>query len=42
MTDTMAVLSEGFTAHNIVLPDGSQTRPGTTVLAESELVKSAL
>lgn len=42
MIDPSAVLSEGFTAHNIVLPDGSQTRPGTTPLADSELAKSAV
>jgi SAM-dependent methyltransferase len=42
MIEKFAVLSDGFTAHNIVLPDGSQTRPGATPLADSELAKSAL
>ena len=42
MIDTSAVLSDGFTAHNIVLPDGSQTRLGATPLADSELAKSAV
>lgn len=42
MIDSISALSDGFTAHNIVLADGSQTRPGATVLAESELVKGAL
>jgi SAM-dependent methyltransferase len=42
MIENFAVLSDGFTAHNIVLPDGSQTRPGATPLADSELAKSAL
>ncbi len=42
MIDSIAVIPDGFTAHNIVLPDGSQTRPAATVLAESELARSAL
>ncbi len=42
MIDPSGVLSEGFTAHNIVFPDGSQTRPGTTPLADSELARSAV
>jgi SAM-dependent methyltransferase len=42
MIDPSAVLSEGFTAHNIVFPDGSQTRPGATPLADSELARSAV
>lgn len=42
MIDSIAVLSDGFTAHNIVLADGSQTRPEATVLAESALAKGVL
>lgn len=36
------LLATGFTAHNIILPDGSQTRPGEPPLAESESVRAAL
>jgi SAM-dependent methyltransferase len=42
MTDATAVLAPGFTAHNIVLPYGSQTRPGASVLAGSSLARGAL
>jgi SAM-dependent methyltransferase len=35
-------LADGFTAHNIVLPDGSQTLPGMPVLADLPLTQGAL
>ncbi len=42
MTDTLALLSDGFTAHNVVFPDGSQTRPGAGAVADSALARSAV
>jgi SAM-dependent methyltransferase len=42
MIDEFAVVSDGFTSHNIILPDGSQTRPGATPLADSALAQGAL
>ena len=33
---------DGFTAHNIVLPDGTQTLPGVTPVAEGGICRAAL
>ena len=33
---------DGFTAHNIILPDGSQTLPGVTPVAEGGICRAAL
>lgn len=35
-------LADGFTAHNIVLPDGSHTRPGATPIACGQRARGAL
>lgn len=32
----------GFTAHNIVLPGGRETKPGTRVLADTQIAQAAL
>ena len=36
------LLVDGFTAHNIVLPDGSETKPGSGAIAEYAVTRSAL
>jgi SAM-dependent methyltransferase len=36
------VLAHGFTAHNVVLDDGTQTRPDSPVLAETAIAQAAL
>jgi SAM-dependent methyltransferase len=39
---TNPILSTGFTAHNIVLSDGSETKPGAPVLADTPTAQAAL
>jgi SAM-dependent methyltransferase len=36
------ILASGFSAHNIVLPDGIQTKPGAPIIADSETSRAAL
>jgi SAM-dependent methyltransferase len=44
MTERTAphVLAGGFTAHNVVLPDGTETRPESPVLADTALARAAV
>lgn len=41
-TRTARTIADGFTSHNIVLPDGSETKPGGAPLAKWQRTQSAL